>query len=164
MWQLIRLCAARALPRRVDVVKVYVPDLLTGSSPPLMVQRDYYLNYPLNSLYRYLDTSSITSFTMSAFASLYLRQNAAPSLAPPGVVPNFVNPDSIGGRVVVACPLLGAIAVIFVALRFLVKLRILKNWGYEDRMSLSSTSEPRSLTSLYGIVFIFLGLVGITVY
>lgn len=69
---------------------------------------------------------------MSAFASLYLRQNAPPSLAPLEVVFNFTNPDSIGGRVVVACPLLGSIAVIFVFLRFLVKLRILKNWGYED--------------------------------
>ncbi|KIM98747.1 hypothetical protein OIDMADRAFT_43556 [Oidiodendron maius Zn] len=69
---------------------------------------------------------------MSAFASLIIRQNALPSLAPPGIVPNTVSPDSIGGRVVVACPLLGSIAILFVFLRFIVKWRVIKIWGYED--------------------------------
>lgn len=66
-------------------------------------------------------------------AFVYSRQNAPPSLAPPGVVPNYANPESTGERVVVACLLLGSIALVAVCVRFLVKLRILKNWGYEDR-------------------------------
>lgn len=60
------------------------------------------------------------------------RQNAPPSLAPPGVVVNYDNPDSIGDRIVVSNPLLGSLAFVFVALRVLIKWRVLKTWGWDD--------------------------------
>ncbi|KAG4026441.1 hypothetical protein MFRU_040g00020 [Monilinia fructicola] len=60
------------------------------------------------------------------------RQNAPPTAAPPGVVVDYVNPVSIGNRVVVSTVILGALAFVFVALRVLIKWRVLRTWGWED--------------------------------
>lgn len=63
---------------------------------------------------------------------IHQRQSAPPSLVPPGVVPNFVNPDTIGNRVTVASITLIVFASIFVAIRLLIKWRVLKKWSWDD--------------------------------
>jgi hypothetical protein len=65
------------------------------------------------------------------------RQNAPPTAAPPGVVVDYVNPRSIGDRVVVSNVLLGALAFLFVGVRILIKWRVLRTWGWEEGKVLS---------------------------
>ncbi|ATZ45769.1 Btp1 [Botrytis cinerea B05.10] len=60
------------------------------------------------------------------------RQNAPPTAAPPGVVIDYANPVSIGDRVVVSNVILGALALLFVLLRVLIKWRVSRAWGWED--------------------------------
>lgn len=50
----------------------------------------------------------------------------------PGVIPDFVNPHSVGNYIVVASSLLKVIMVIFVSLRFYVVLAINKKMGPDD--------------------------------
>lgn len=63
-----------------------------------------------------------------------------PALAPPpGVVPNFVNPESLAPlcRIVIALTL--PLMVVFLALRMYVRLRISRAMGADD----SQFSSPR---------------------
>ena len=52
--------------------------------------------------------------------------------APPGVTPNYTNPDSIGNEIVVESMTLIAFATVFVALRMFMKLRVIKKHGWDD--------------------------------
>ncbi|KAF2704110.1 putative G protein-coupled receptor alpha [Pleomassaria siparia CBS 279.74] len=70
---------------------------------------------------------------------LFPRQDAPPTLAPPGVTPNYTNPDSIGPRILVACPLLGALALIFLVFRVTIKTRVLGMWGMDDTFIVIAT-------------------------
>lgn len=74
---------------------------------------------------------------------LHTRQNAPPTAAPPGVVVNYANPVSIGDRVVVSNIVLGLLAFLFVAVRLLIKWRILRTWGWED----GKIQQPRFRSS-----------------
>jgi hypothetical protein len=51
---------------------------------------------------------------------------------PPGVTPNFDNPESIAHRVVVISVLGAAIAIPICLLRLYTKRRILRNFGLDD--------------------------------
>lgn len=78
------------------------------------------------------------------------RQNAPPTAAPPGVVIDYANPVSIGDRVVVSNVILGALALLFVLLRVLIKWRVSRAWGWEDckvqrlQRRFASTKDPNS--------------------
>jgi hypothetical protein len=51
---------------------------------------------------------------------------------PPGVVPNFINPESVGYRLIVAAIMCPAIALVFLLLRLYTKLCILKKLLLDD--------------------------------
>lgn len=69
----------------------------------------------------------------SSLRILHPRQNAPPSLAPPGVIPDYVDPPTIGNQVIVASMTLVVFALGFVLVRLLIKWRIVKKWGWDDR-------------------------------
>ncbi|KAF2661054.1 hypothetical protein K491DRAFT_588154 [Lophiostoma macrostomum CBS 122681] len=54
------------------------------------------------------------------------------TLLPPGVVPNYVDPPSIGGRIVWSGPLVASLALCFVLMRVYIKVRIIKKWSWGD--------------------------------
>ncbi|KAF2183920.1 hypothetical protein K469DRAFT_581796 [Zopfia rhizophila CBS 207.26] len=63
---------------------------------------------------------------------LFPRQDAPPTMAPPGVTPNYVNPESIGGKITWSGPFLCGLALAFVILRSLIKTLIIKKWSWDD--------------------------------
>lgn len=63
---------------------------------------------------------------------LQSRQDAPPSLAPPGVIPNYIDPPTIGNQIVVASMTPIGFAIIFVTLRLLIKWRVIKRLGWDD--------------------------------
>ncbi len=68
-----------------------------------------------------------------ARAFLLSRQSAQPTiLAPPGVTPNYVNPDTISNQVTITSLTLMVISGIFVTTRLGVKWRVVKKWGWDD--------------------------------
>lgn len=60
------------------------------------------------------------------------RQKGPPSLAPPGVVPNYINPSSLAYQVIVTSMVLIVFSITFVVVRLLVKWRVVKKWGLDD--------------------------------
>jgi hypothetical protein len=58
---------------------------------------------------------------------------------PPGVTPNFTNPDSIGYQLIVVNVLLPAITIPLCALRLYTKRYILKTVHLDDCMSLEAS-------------------------
>ena len=78
------------------------------------------------------------SISESAYKALLPRQNNAPSLAPPGVVPNYDNPESISDQVTISSIVLIVLTTIFVGIRVLVKWRVVQKWGLDDRGSNAS--------------------------
>jgi hypothetical protein len=53
-------------------------------------------------------------------------------IPPPGVVPNLIDPPTVGFRIIAAGSILMAIMLIVVAMRFYVVLRIKKKMGADD--------------------------------
>ncbi|KAI4180291.1 MAG: hypothetical protein LQ346_007028 [Caloplaca aetnensis] len=63
---------------------------------------------------------------------MHRRQSAPPSLVPPGVTPNYVNPDTIGGQVTSTSLTLIVFSTIFVVARLSIKLRVVKKQSWDD--------------------------------
>ncbi|KAF4626878.1 hypothetical protein G7Y89_g11280 [Cudoniella acicularis] len=70
---------------------------------------------------------------------------------PPGVVPNFVNPESRAPALVAICILMIVLTVPSVATRFFVRLRISKNPGLDDWIGLLGAVFTLAFT-IYAIV------------
>lgn len=51
---------------------------------------------------------------------------------PPGVIPNFTNPDSIAYQLIIVAAICPAVALVFLGLRLYTKLRILKQLLLDD--------------------------------
>ena len=60
------------------------------------------------------------------------RQQAPPSLAPPGVVPNYDDPVQISDHVVISSMALVVLVLLFVCTRLYIKIRVIKKWGWDD--------------------------------
>lgn len=75
-------------------------------------------------------------FALSHHAHAYVlqsRQNAGPTtLAPPGVVPNYANPDTISNRVIITSLTLIVFSSIFVFTRLVIKWRVVKHLTLDD--------------------------------
>ncbi|KAL8896151.1 MAG: hypothetical protein Q9207_007854 [Kuettlingeria erythrocarpa] len=63
---------------------------------------------------------------------MYRRQSAPPSLVPPGVTPNYINPDTIGDQVTSTSLTLIVFSTIFVVARLSIKLRVVKKQSWDD--------------------------------
>lgn len=74
--------------------------------------------------------------TLSQHARAFLlqsRQNAGPTtLAPPGVVPNYVDPHTISNQVIITSLTLIVFSGIFVAMRLVIKWRLVKHLTFDD--------------------------------
>jgi hypothetical protein len=55
---------------------------------------------------------------------------------PPGVVPNFVNPDSIGYRIIILNAAMLTLSTLFVSLRLLTRIYIIRTMCADDCMFL----------------------------
>ena len=64
------------------------------------------------------------------FVQLLLNASAVPP--PPGIVPNYVDPPSIGYAVLVVATISMILATIMLALRVFTKLYLIKAWNLED--------------------------------
>jgi hypothetical protein len=109
-------------PTSISIPFLFLSSLRTES--PLCVPRLVYLGTG-TTLARLIDWP-ITMFTLVS------RQNAPTIMAPPGITPNYINPVTQGDRILVYAPLLGALSLLFVGLRLVIKLRILKTWALDD--------------------------------
>ena len=63
---------------------------------------------------------------------LYGRQNGSPLGAPPGVVPNYIDPVSRGYQMADVALITGSIAAAFVATRLSTRLFTKQSSGLED--------------------------------
>ena len=74
-------------------------------------------------------------------AHLVPRQNFGPmgdmpaGPPPPGVIPNLVNPESIGERIYAVVGVFGILALISFCIRIFTRIRILRAFGKDDGMS-----------------------------
>jgi hypothetical protein len=76
------------------------------------------------------------------------RRQIAPLLgAPPGTVPNFVDPISRGQDIVIASIVLSSVALAFVSVRIFVKLFITRRFGWDDVFACAA------LVSLFSYAF-----------
>lgn len=66
------------------------------------------------------------------------RQVAQLLGAPPGVVPNYIDPYSRGQQIVITGIVLSSVALIFVTARVLVKLVLTKHFGWDDIFALGA--------------------------
>ncbi|KAL9100070.1 MAG: hypothetical protein Q9163_004511 [Psora crenata] len=62
------------------------------------------------------------------------RQNAAPTALPPGVIPNYDNPNTTGNQVVITSLTLIVFSSLFVVTRLAIKWRLVKRWGLDDSL------------------------------
>lgn len=80
------------------------------------------------------------------------RQSAKPTtLAPPGVVPNYVDPNTISNQVVVTSLTLIVFTSFFVITRLLIKWRVVKHLGRDDGKQCRSTKRQSELMPRFSI-------------
>lgn len=53
-------------------------------------------------------------------------------ISPPGIIPNFVNPESRGPVSVIACTIAMVLMMSFVLVRFYAKLAVIRKWNWDD--------------------------------
>ncbi len=81
---------------------------------------------------------------------LQLRQSAAPTALPPGVVPNYVNPTTISNQVIVTSLTLVVFSSLFVITRLFIKWRVVEKWGWDDCEQCLEHDQPE-LTMSFSI-------------
>lgn len=64
--------------------------------------------------------------------SLAVRDTAVLPVAPPGVIPNYIDPPNNGHTAAVASLLTLVLAYIAVAVRLFTKVRIVRKAGFDD--------------------------------
>lgn len=75
---------------------------------------------------------------------LVRRQTPGVSSLPPGVQVNYVDPPSIGYKLVVTDWVLLAPALLLTGIRIFTRLRLLKTWGWDDTFVIFALVRSRA--------------------